>query len=109
MFLIAPSLSNILTYIGEIHMAAKPFLQLRKAVKRNANFGSDDVREATLHLLDSLEQENADVIEEDEEFTHSSATEKYSAELKDALEEAERAEDEEEDEEKDQFAEAEED
>lgn len=90
-------------------MAAKPFLQLRKAVKRNANFGSDDVREATLHLLDSLEQENADVIEEDEEFTHSSATEKYSAELKDALEEAERAEDEEEDEEKDQFAEAEED
>jgi len=90
-------------------MAAKPFLQLRKAIKRNANFGSDDVREATLHLLDSLEQENADVIEEDEEFTHSSATEKYSAELKEALEEAERIEDEGEDEEKDPFAAEEED
>lgn len=91
-------------------MAAKPFLQLRKAIKRNANFGSDDVREATLHLLDALEQENADVVEEDEEFTHSSATEKYSAELKEALEEAERVEDEDEDdEEKDQFTEAEED
>ncbi len=86
-------------------MAAKPFLQLRKAIKRNANFGSDDVREATLHLLDSLEQENADVIDEDEEFTHSSATEKYSAELKEALEEAERLEDEgDADEEKDPFA-----
>jgi hypothetical protein len=86
-------------------MAAKPYLQIRKAIKRNANFGSDDVREATLHLLDSLEQENADVIEEDEEFSHSADTEKYSAELKEALEEAERAEDEDEEEEKDQFAE----
>lgn len=88
-------------------MAAKPYLQIRKAIKRNANFGSDDVREATLHLLDSLEQENADIVEEDEEFSHSSSTEKYSAELKEALEEAERAEDEDsdEDEEKDPFAE----
>ena len=87
-------------------MAAKPFLQIRKAVKRNANFGSDEVREAMLHLLDSLEQEEADVIDEDEEFTHSSSTEKYSAELKEALEEAERVADEEDgEEEPDQFAE----
>ncbi len=87
-------------------MAAKPFLQIRKAVKRNANFGSDDVRESILHLLDSLEQEEADVIDEDEEFTHSSSTEKYSGELKEALEEAERVADEDEgDEEPDQFAE----
>ncbi|MHC4316840.1 MAG: hypothetical protein ACYSW3_30740 [Planctomycetota bacterium] len=94
-------------------MAAKPYLQLRKAVKRNANFASDDVREAVLHLLDALEQENADIVEEDEEFSHSSSTEKYSEELKDALEIAEREEDEgketEDDDDDDPFKEAEED
>ena len=44
---------------------AKPFLQLRKALKRNASFDSEEVREQTLHLLDSLEQDVEDIVAED--------------------------------------------
>ncbi len=75
---------------------AKPFLQLRKALKRNASFDSEEVREQTLHLLDSLEQDVEDIVAEDEEFDFSSTTERYSADLKEALEVAEKEADEEE-------------
>lgn len=75
---------------------AKPFLQLRKALKRNATFDSDEVREQALHLLDSLEQDVEDVVAEDEEFDFSSTTERYSADLKEALEVSEKEADEEE-------------
>lgn len=72
-------------------MPAKPFLQIRKAIKRNANFDSDEVREGVLHLLDSLEQDTSeDVGEEDEGIEFSSTTGKYTAELKEALAAAER-------------------
>lgn len=77
---------------------AKPFLQLRKALKRNATFDSDEVREQALHLLDSLEQDVEDIVAEDEEFDFSSTTERYSADLKEALEVAEKEADEEGDE-----------
>lgn len=73
---------------------AKPFLQLRKALKRNATFDSEEVREQALHLLDSLEQDVEDIVAEDEEFDFSSTTERYSAELKEALEVAEKEADE---------------
>lgn len=62
-----------------------PFLQLRKAIKRNASFESDDVRTSLLNLLDSLEQDVADVPEEDETFDFSSSTERYAEELKENL------------------------
>jgi len=75
---------------------AKPFLQLRKALKRNATFDSDEVREQALHLLDSLEQDVEDIVAEDEEFDFSSTTERYSADLKEALEVSEKEADEEE-------------
>lgn len=79
----------------ELEMSqAKPFLQLRKAIKRNASFDSDDVREQTLHLLDSLEQDVEDLVADDEEFDFSSTTERYSAELKEVLEVAEKEADE---------------
>jgi hypothetical protein len=71
-------------------MPAKPFLQIRKAVKRNANFDSDEVREGVLHLLDSLEQDVTDVGDDDEAIEFSSTTEKYTAELREALATAER-------------------
>ncbi|KKK54420.1 hypothetical protein LCGC14_1906600 [marine sediment metagenome] len=62
-----------------------PFLQIRKAIKRNANFTSDDVRTSLLNLLDALEQDVHDVPEEDEVFEFSSDTEKFSEELKENL------------------------
>lgn len=71
-------------------MPAKPFLQLRKAIKRNANFDSDEVRETTLHLLDALEQDISDAPEGDDAIEFSSTTEKYTAELREALVTAER-------------------
>lgn len=63
----------------------KPFLQIRKAIKRNASFDSDDVRSSLLNLLDSLEQDISDVPEEDEIFEFSVSTESYAEELKEAL------------------------
>ncbi|KKM65666.1 hypothetical protein LCGC14_1442500 [marine sediment metagenome] len=63
----------------------KPFLQIRKAIKRNASFDSDDVRTSLLNLLDALEQDVADVPEEDETFEFSAHTEKYAEELKENL------------------------
>ncbi len=75
----------------------KPFLQIRKAIKRNASFDSDDVRSSLLNLLDALEQDVHDAPDEDEVFIFSSDTEKYSEELKDNL----RISDEKTDEEKD--------
>lgn len=63
----------------------KPFLQLRKAIKRNASFESDDVRSSLLNLLDSLEEDVANVPEEDEVFEFSASTEKYAEELKESL------------------------
>jgi len=63
----------------------KPFLQIRKAIKRNASFESDDVRSALLNLLDALEQDVVDVPAEDEDFEFSTHTQKYSEELEEAL------------------------
>ena len=63
----------------------KPFLQIRKAIKRNASFDSDDVRTSLLNLLDALEQDVADVPEEDETFEFSAHTEKFAEELKENL------------------------
>ncbi|KKM91113.1 hypothetical protein LCGC14_1231870 [marine sediment metagenome] len=63
----------------------KPFLQIRKAIKRNASFESDDVRTSLLNLLDDLEQDVADVPEDDEVFEFSAATEKHAEELKENL------------------------
>ena len=63
----------------------KPFLQIRKAIKRNASFESDDVRTSLLNLLDALEQDVADIPEEDETFEFSAHTEKYAEELKENL------------------------
>ncbi len=63
----------------------KPFLQIRKAIKRNASFDSDDVRELVLNLLDSLEQDAVDAPDEDEIFLFSVDTERFSEELKEAL------------------------
>ena len=62
-----------------------PFLQMRKAIKRNASFESDDVRTSLLNLLDALEQDVADIPEEDETFEFSAHTEKYAEELKENL------------------------
>lgn len=62
-----------------------PFLQIRKAIKRNASFESDDVRTSLLNLLDALEQDVHDVPEEDETFEFSADTEKFSEELKENL------------------------
>ena len=63
----------------------QPFLQARKAIKRNASFESDDVRSSLLNLLDSLEQDVSDAPEEDEIFEFSSDTERYAEELKENL------------------------
>ena len=63
----------------------KPFLQIRKAIKRNATFESDDVRTLLLNLLDALEQDVADVPEDDEVFEFSTHTEKFAEELKENL------------------------
>ncbi len=63
----------------------KPFLQIRKAIKRNASFESDDVRASLLNLLDALEQDVTDIPEEDEVFEFSAQTEKYAEELKENL------------------------
>jgi len=63
----------------------KPFLQIRKSIKRNASFESDDVRSSLLNLLDSLEQDVADIPDEDEAFEFSASTEKYAEELKENL------------------------
>jgi len=63
----------------------KPFLQARKAIKRNASFESDDVRLSLLNLLDSLEQDVADVPEDDEVFEFSADTERYAEELQENL------------------------
>ena len=63
----------------------KPFLQIRKAIKRNATFESDDVRTSLLNLLDSLEQDVSDVPDDDEIFDFSASTERYSDELKENL------------------------
>ncbi len=63
----------------------KPFLQIRKAIKRNATFESDDVRTSLLNLLDALEQDVADVPEDDEVFEFSTHTEKFAEELKENL------------------------
>ena len=63
----------------------KPFLQMRKAIKRNASFESDDVRSSLLNLLDALEQDVTDVPQEDEIFEFSTHTQKYSEELEEAL------------------------
>ncbi len=62
-----------------------PFLQIRKAIKRDATFTSDDVRTSLLNLLDALEQDVHDVPDEDEVFEFSSDTEKFSEELKENL------------------------
>lgn len=63
----------------------KPFLQIRKAIKRNASFVSDDVRSSLLNLLDALEEDVANVPEEDEIFDFSASTERYAEELKESL------------------------
>ena len=63
----------------------QPFLQARKAIKRNASFESDEVRSSLLNLLDSLEQDVADAPEIDEVFEFSSDTERYAEELKENL------------------------
>ena len=63
----------------------QPFLQARKAIKRNASFESDDVRTSLLNLLDSLEQDITDVPGDDEIFEFSLDTERYAEELKDNL------------------------
>jgi len=63
----------------------KPFLQMRKAIKRNASFESDDVRSSLLNLLDALEQDVVDVPAEDEDFEFSTHTQRYSEELEEAL------------------------
>ena len=62
-----------------------PFLQLRKAIKRNASFDSDDVRLSLLNLLDALEEDVSRVPEEDEIFEFSATTERFSEELKENL------------------------
>lgn len=62
-----------------------PFLQLRKAIKRNASFESDDVRLSLLNLLDALEEDVSRVPEEDEIFEFSATTERFSEELKENL------------------------
>ena len=74
----------------------KPFLQIRKAIKRNASFDSDDVRTSLLNLLDALEQDVADVPEEDETFEFSAHTEKFAEELKENLQISDEKTDEEE-------------
>lgn len=74
----------------------KPFLQIRKAIKRNASFISDDVRSSLLNLLDALEQDVADIPEDDEVFEFSAITEKYSEELKENLRISDKKTDEEE-------------
>ena len=63
----------------------KPFLQIRKAIKRNASFESDDVRSSLLNLLDALEEDVANVPEDDEIFDFSASTEKYAEELNESL------------------------
>jgi len=63
----------------------KPFLQIRKAIKRNSTFESDDVRELVLNLLDSLEQDVADAPDDDEIFEFSTETERFSEELRESL------------------------
>jgi len=63
----------------------KPFLQMRKALKRNATFDSGDVRASFLNLLDSLEQDIADVPDEDEVFDFSKHTKRYTEELEENL------------------------
>ncbi len=73
-----------------------PFLQMRKAIKRNASFESDDVRTSLLNLLDALEQDVADVPEEDETFEFSAHTEKFAEELKENLQISDEKTDEEE-------------
>ena len=62
-----------------------PFLQLRKAIKRNASFESDDVRSSLLNLLDALEEDVANVPEDDEIFDFSASTERYAEELNESL------------------------
>lgn len=63
----------------------KPFLQIRKAIKRNASFESDDVRSSLLNLLDALEQDVSEVPDEDEIFEFSAHTQKCTEELEEAL------------------------
>jgi len=63
----------------------KPFLQIRKAIKRNASFESDDVRSSLLDLLDALEQDVSDAPDEDEIFNFSTHTQRYTEELEEAL------------------------
>jgi len=62
-----------------------PFLQARKAIKRNASFESDDVRSSLLNLLDALEQDVTDAPDEDETFEFSTHTQRYTEELEEAL------------------------
>ena len=62
-----------------------PFLQIRKAIKRNASFESDDVRLSLLNLLDSLEQDVADGPDEDEVFEFSRDTKRYTEEVSENL------------------------
>lgn len=82
----------------------KPFLQIRKAIKRNASFVSDEVRTSLLNLLDALEEDVANVPEEDEVFEFSASTERYAEELKESLqisdEESDKKDEEEADEER---------
>ncbi len=53
----------------------KPFLRLRMAIKRNAKFDSDDVKEGVLNLIDSLESDVSGLAEGDEVLSFSSFTE----------------------------------
>lgn len=73
----------------------KPFLQIRKAIKRNASFESDDVRSSLLNLLDALEQDVSDVPDEDEIFEFSTPTQRYTEELEEALDISDKKTDEE--------------
>ena len=58
---------------------------MRKAIKRNASFESDDVRSSLLNLLDSLEQDVSDVPGDDEIFDFSNDTKRYTEELAENL------------------------
>jgi len=76
----------------------KPFLQIRKAIKRNATFESDDVRSSLLNLLDALEQDVADVPGDDENFEFSTHSQRYAEELEEALKISDAKSDEDDDE-----------
>lgn len=64
-----------------------PFIELRRAIKRNAEFESREVKDAVISLIDSLERDlTKDVLaNEDDVVTYSSDTEKCLVDLKSTL------------------------